>query len=416
MQCLVLSKHHGYTSSTLKRALQDLDLNNKSTYSLDISNIKLDPTHAKIIFRLSLSSIITAINLEHTVYPPTHLVSFLQHNPLLRYLNIKGNHYNTVDKLKLAKALFQSNLQFLITDHFSINSKSNSYDITNELFPEDSAMLIAVSKTSHTMQLQHRSIRVAGSKMLRRILSSSFCVLTNLNLSNSSIGNEGAIVLAQGIMENSTVTMLNLSGKKTGISFEGMHALTCALSSSPRIATFVLYFSGWKSTTTRSPKNENHQRLYLASLGKSINTLSRLDLPATCLCELDDARAKTCDLLILLLKKRTILHLCFRASDSDINNNCCTKIITELKKSRVEVLQVGCMNVFERFKHCFDTDLVLDVSTSVMDLLNKLPLPSDVIGVVADYAKILRVVKKAEPEEQKRNKNCSRRKHNHNKK
>ena len=91
MQCLVLSKHHGYTSSTLKRALQDLDLNKSTTYSLDISNIKLDPTHAKIIYRLSLSSIITAINLERTVYPPTHLVSFLQHNPLLRYLNIKGN-------------------------------------------------------------------------------------------------------------------------------------------------------------------------------------------------------------------------------------------------------------------------------------------------------------------------------------
>lgn len=387
-EVLFFNRDHGYNATSLTTKLRHYHFKEHKTYSLDVSNI---PLTAKI----QLPPQIHALNLSSTHFPSSHLASYLHHNPSLVYLNITGNHYTEQQKLLLSDALWHSNLKYFITDRFWIDNTTNSHDILDELLPEDSALFFALCRHRPSIRL-HQSVRGAGSGMLSRLLSSSRCTLTSLHLSQAWIGNKGAVLLSEGLRNNGTLTVLDLSGKN-GISHQGMVALSQALSSGPRTPTFVLSFSKWASSHWKSPTTGDHVNLYLAALGKSYRVLSLLDVPAARL----GVAESTLPLLVSLLQQKTVLHLRFRHAsksgchmdmDMEMDHQHKQELAKSLDRSRVERVEVHGSRLFGSLKCCFATHPVLDVSREVEQLLNALPLPTDVIGIVKGFARIVRVV------------------------
>jgi len=385
---LYFNRDHGYNATSLTTKLRHYHFKEHKTYSLDVSNI---PLTAKV----QLPPQIHALNLSSTHFPSSHLASYLHHNPSLVYLNITGNHYTEQQKLLLSDALWHSNLKYFITDRFWIDNTTNSHDILDELLPEDSALFFALCRHRPSIRL-HQSVRGAGSGMLSRLLESSRCTLTSLHLSQAWIGNKGAVLLSEGLRNNGTLTVLDLSGKN-GISHQGMVALSQALSSGPRTPTFVLSFSKWASSHWKSPTTGDHVNLYLAALGKSYRVLSLLDVPAARL----GVAESTLPLLVSLLQQKTVLHLRFRHAsksgchmdmDMEMDHQHKQELTKSLDRSRVERLEVHGSRLFGSLNGCFETHPVLDVSREVEQLLNALPLPTDVIGIVKGFARIVRVV------------------------
>ena len=398
---LTYNRDYGFTARLLKEKLLDL-LNDPTQnylesccYSLNVSNIKLSANHVALIQTLILKTDCISLNLAHTMFPASALSKIffrtsIEH-PSIEHLNITGNHYTTAEMIDLANTLYRSRIKSLTADRFSVES-TGLYDISKQLYPEDSAMFIAVGRQSmRHMVLSRHSVRVAGCAMLRSLLSSSRCMLYTLDLSKSSIGNEGATLLSLGLMKNTTLSLLGLRGD-TGISTEGMKCLGKSLSLGPKVNAFELHFSKWSTIRSCSPRSVDHCNLFLAALIKGRRTQPLLSIPAKNLFDSQEtqalltsllSRVETCPLrLQLLLPPQSQQN----QSWSNIKRK---EVIQEFKpvleQSNVEILEVHD-GLYSGFADCFARNPTLPLSRPAMELLYALPLPTDMVIVIAEFA------------------------------
>ena len=400
--------------------------------ALDVSGIKLKKESILIILRLIQKDSLNYLNLESTVFPASKLgkalVSKYFSSSALVHLNISQNYYSPKDTILLSNALFQTNVSCIETNHFYLNAKSdlkevntNEYEIfCDKLLPEDCAMFVAVSKSMSSIKLLNHSIGKVGCKMLGRLLKSKSCCLHTLNLSSSSIGIKGSVLLSESLHTNHTLTVLNLSNV-TSISQIGISALTKAFEDGPRISKFQFYFHNWNTGQCHSPSNESHCNLYLAALlrgGCLIRSPKSLRIFSSFLCE----STKTQDLLnkILFEFKDGPTLLCFhghhhqkkwnnRGSTEEKSGGggggfcgggggaVLTKSIIPWKKTLKKILEKSKVLILhtsiEGFSNCFKNHCFYELQSNIQQfLVEHLPLPVELIQIIIHFSKIRRKV------------------------
>ena len=119
------------------------------------------------------------------------------------------NNINLLEKVVLKN----KNLKTLVIDNNIIHNRHFSVDISNIMNVKiiNCELLNITYLPIDVLNISNNNISKEGIYKLVNLLSDEKCTLAKLNLSNNLIGDEGAIILSQGISKNHSLIAINLS-------------------------------------------------------------------------------------------------------------------------------------------------------------------------------------------------------------
>jgi Ran GTPase-activating protein (RanGAP) involved in mRNA processing and transport len=246
------------------------------------------------------------------------LAPALYHNTTIKVLYMSKNNLNDIESAELLRDIFRSNktittLDFsgnkfgettgavdCIADGLGSNSTLVNIDLSSCDLGDGGVSTLAqtFSSRSSTLQkltLQYNSITSTGVGVLLDTMERS-CHITDLDLGYNPIGNEGAILLARALQNNTLPNLTRLSLSKCGIGDDGFITLMSAMEHNKPLLHIDLSYN------TRG-LNTKQAFLALAESLPEIKVLQRADF---CWC-----RGFTSAMLLFLagLRKNTSLFL-----------------------------------------------------------------------------------------------------------
>ena len=143
------------------------------------------------------------------------LENLLKNTDGLEDLNIEKFNLSSENNINLLEkvVLKNKNLKTLVIDNNIIHNRNFSVDISNIMNVKiiNCELLNITYLPIDVLNISNNNISKEGIYKLVNLLSDEKCTLAKLNLSNNLIGDEGAIILSQGISKNHSLIAINLS-------------------------------------------------------------------------------------------------------------------------------------------------------------------------------------------------------------
>lgn len=227
-----LNLKDSYIHDRILPSLVDCLLENQTLKNINLSGCKVSTRNIKKLIN-ALSNKYISLNLSRNqLYLPNNMkltFPFLNDNPQLTYLDLSECQLEVEGINEMAKAFRAPNLNYLAI---------RSNDIEDEGLTK---LLESISSPNSItyLDLSDNEIGDLGMNELCKFISST-SVLQTLNLSgNIRLGKKGITLLTESLMNNQTLTELNLNGIQIGVI--GMKSLSLALSKNKTLKHLELW-------------------------------------------------------------------------------------------------------------------------------------------------------------------------------
>ena len=238
------------------QALAEGLINNNSVISLDLTRNNLTCDGARALAESLSRSSLTLLNLSNnngiSDIGAQALAESLSHSSLTS-LNLAGSNISDIGTRDLARSLPSSKLKLLILfgnkiscsgtqalaeslPRSSLTSLNLAYNSISDVGVMDLARCLPSSKLK-LLDLHGNKISCSGAQALAEGLVNNSS-LTSLALSNNEILDNGACALAKGLQKNNCLVLLDLCGN--GISDDGAQALAESLLNNTSLTTLNL--------------------------------------------------------------------------------------------------------------------------------------------------------------------------------
>ena len=211
-------------SNTLSKLLRKIRLKKQFKYlgfyiknlNEELLNVFLDfigkmqesVTHLKLMIKYNDDKI--GENISQKI-----LENLLKNEGAIENLTFEKFNFSSENCMNLLEkvVLKNKNLKNLIVNNSTIHNRCFSVNISNVINVKiNHCELLSINYFPiDVLNISYNNISKDGIKHLAELLSDEKCTLAKLNLSNNLIGDEGTIILSQGICKNNSLIAINLS-------------------------------------------------------------------------------------------------------------------------------------------------------------------------------------------------------------